>query len=69
MPLQINLVENELIGPMLREAELRGELILIRRLLEKRFGALPPSAEEAPDEAVGGFTPADSSGSGLPSLT
>jgi hypothetical protein len=54
MPIHIDLRENEVLGPPyirgLEEGEQRGqkqgELRILRRQIEKRFGALPPRVEE-----------------------
>jgi predicted transposase YdaD len=54
MPIYIDLLENEVIGPAykkgLEEGELKGklegELRIIRQLMEKRFGPIPAWAEE-----------------------
>ena len=58
MPVYIDLRENEVLGPPymrgLREGEEKGqkqgekqgEIKILRRLIEKRFGALPAWAEE-----------------------
>jgi len=58
MPIRVDLMKNEFLGPRIREVmteskqkdklegELKGELTVIRRLLELRFGALPEWADE-----------------------
>ncbi len=58
MPIQINLLENEVLGPLIRkkvregvqqgvrEGVRKGELALLSRLIEKRFGPLPASASK-----------------------
>src|ERR1035438_4028548 len=62
MPIDIDIREHEVLGPMFKEAEqkgrqegrqeglqkglLEGELTVLRRLIEKRFGALPGWAGE-----------------------
>lgn len=46
MPIDIDIRDHEVLGPMFREAEQRGELTILRRLIEKRFGALPNWAAE-----------------------
>jgi hypothetical protein len=54
MPIYIDIRENEVLGPMYEravqqgklEGEREGELKVLRRLIEKRFGALPAWAEE-----------------------
>jgi hypothetical protein len=42
VPVYIDLLENKVLGPAFR----RGELTILRRLIEKRFGAIPSWAEE-----------------------
>ena len=50
MPIQINILENEVLGPVfqkgLQEGRQEGELTILRRQIEKRFGALPGWASE-----------------------
>jgi hypothetical protein len=50
MPLYIDIMENKVLGPAykrgLEEGEVKGELTILRRLVEKRFGPLPAWAEE-----------------------
>jgi predicted transposase YdaD len=62
MPIDIDIREHEVLGPMFKEAEQKGrqegrregrqeglqegELTVLRRLIEKRFGALPGWAGE-----------------------
>ena len=50
MPIHINILENEVLGPVfqrgLEEGRQEGELTILRRLIEKRFGALPGWASE-----------------------
>ena len=54
MPIDIDIREHEVLGPMFKEAEQKGlqkglqvgELTILRRLIEKRFGALPGWAGE-----------------------
>jgi len=45
MPIDVDIREHEFLGPIIIEAEQKGrqegELIVLRRLIEKRFGALP----------------------------
>jgi hypothetical protein len=45
MPIDVDIREHEVLGPMFKEAEERGlqkgELTVLRRQIEKRFGALP----------------------------
>jgi hypothetical protein len=49
MPIDLDIREHEVLGPMFKEAEQKGlqkglqvgELTILRRLIEKRFGALP----------------------------
>ena len=54
MPIRINILENEVLGPMFQkgwdearqEGRQEGDLAVLRRLIEKRFGALPDWASE-----------------------
>ena len=54
MPIDIDIREHEVLGPMLKEAKQRGFqeglreglLTVLRRQIEKRFGALPVWAAE-----------------------
>ena len=50
MPIHINILENDLLGPIfekcLLEGRQEGELTMLRRLIEKRFGVLPVWANE-----------------------
>ena len=50
MPIRVNLMENEVLGPMIQkgldQARQEGELTILRRQIEKRFGALPGWAGE-----------------------
>jgi hypothetical protein len=50
MPMHINILENEVLGPMFlkvrQEGLQAGELVVLRRQIEKRFGALPNWAGE-----------------------
>ena len=46
MPLEINLYENEIIGPALRQGYQEGSLAIIRRQLKRRFGLLPEWVED-----------------------
>jgi Domain of unknown function (DUF4351) len=50
MPVYIDILENEILGPAfkrgLEEGELKGELQILRRLIEKRFGTVPKWADE-----------------------
>ena len=45
MPIRVNILENEVLRPLFKkgmlEARQEGELTILRRLIEKRFGALP----------------------------
>ena len=45
MPLFIDILDNKVLGREfkrgLKEGELKGELTVLRRLIEKRFGAMP----------------------------
>jgi hypothetical protein len=42
MPVYIDILENQILGPAFK----RGELTILRRLIEKRFGAIPDWAGE-----------------------
>jgi hypothetical protein len=50
MPIDIDIREHEVLGPMLEEARQKGlregVLIIVRRQIEKRFGAMPNWAAE-----------------------
>jgi hypothetical protein len=54
MPIHIDILENEVLGPVFRKGLQeglqkglqQGELSILRRLIEKRFGALPSWAGE-----------------------
>jgi hypothetical protein len=54
MPIMHDILDHEVIGPAikqgiergLQEGILRGEMLVLRRLIEKRFGALPTWADE-----------------------
>ena len=50
MPMFIDILENKVLGREykrgLQEGELKGELTVLRRQIEKRFGAMPSWAEE-----------------------
>ncbi len=46
MPIHIDLMENEVIASYYRRGRQEGELTVLRRQIEKRFGALPGWAEE-----------------------
>jgi hypothetical protein len=54
MPIDVDIREHEVIGPLLKEAEQegerrgerKGELAVLRRLLQKRFGPIPSWATE-----------------------
>jgi hypothetical protein len=45
MPIRVNILENEVLGPLFRkgmlEARQEGELTILRRQIERRFGPLP----------------------------
>jgi hypothetical protein len=51
MPVYIDILENKVLGPPfkkgLEEGELKGELKILRRLIEKRFGPIPAWADES----------------------
>jgi uncharacterized protein DUF4351 len=50
MPIHIDIMDNKVLGREfkrgLQEGELKGELTVLRRLIEKRFGIMPRWAEE-----------------------
>ena len=50
MPIDLDIREHEVLGPLIIQAEQKGfqegELTVLRRLIEKRFGALPSWARE-----------------------
>jgi hypothetical protein len=50
MPIFIDITKNKVLGREykrgLQEGEVKGELTILRRLVEKRFGPLPAWAEE-----------------------
>jgi hypothetical protein len=46
MPIHIDILENEVLGPVFQQGLQTGELTVLRRLIEKRFGALPSWAGE-----------------------
>jgi hypothetical protein len=45
MPITEDIMEHDLFGPRLRKAMAEGELTLLRRQIEKRFGPIPAWAE------------------------
>jgi len=46
MPIDLDIRDHEVIGPWIIDAERKGELKLLRRMMEKRFGAIPDWAAE-----------------------
>ena len=46
MPIDLDIRDHEVLGPIFREAERKGELTILRRQVVKRFGALPNWAAE-----------------------
>jgi hypothetical protein len=46
MPVYIDILENKVLGPPFKKGLLEGELKIIRRLIEKRFGPIPVWADE-----------------------
>jgi len=46
MPIMHDIMDHEIIGPAIRQGMQQEGLSILRRLIEKRFGPLPPSAEE-----------------------
>jgi hypothetical protein len=45
-PMYIDILENEVLGREFKKGLRQGELVMLRRMLEARFGALPKPAEE-----------------------
>ena len=41
MPIDLDIRDHEVLGPIIIEAERKGKLIVLRRLIEKRCRALP----------------------------
>jgi len=46
MPVYIDISENKVLGPAYKRGIKEGELTVLRRLVEKRFGPMPAWAEE-----------------------
>jgi hypothetical protein len=46
MPIFIDILENQVLGRQYKRGLREGELTVLRRLIEKRFGAIPGWAEE-----------------------
>ena len=46
MPIDLDIRDHETLGPLFIAAEQKGELTILRRLIAKRFGALPGWAAE-----------------------
>jgi hypothetical protein len=46
MPIDVDIREHEVLGPMFIAAHQEGELAILRRQIEKRFGAMPGWASE-----------------------
>jgi len=46
MPVYIDILDNEILGPAFKKGLEEGELKILRRLIEKRFGPVPAWAEE-----------------------
>lgn len=42
MPIQEDFRDHDYYGPLIRQARVEGQLILLMRQIEKRFGAVPP---------------------------
>jgi len=46
MPIQTSILEHDVLGPLFMKGRQEGEVAILRRQLEKRFGALPGWASE-----------------------
>jgi hypothetical protein len=46
MPIDLDIRDHEFLGPIIIEAEQKGALTVLRRLIQKRFGPLPGWAGE-----------------------
>jgi hypothetical protein len=46
MPVYIDLLKNKVLGPAFKRGMEEGEMRILRRQIEKRFGAIPNWAEE-----------------------
>lgn len=46
MPITADIMDHDLFGPYIRKGRLEGELAMLRRLIERRFGSMPDWAEE-----------------------
>jgi len=46
MPIDLDIRDHEFLGPIIREAQREGELTVLRRQIEKRFGSLPRRVDE-----------------------
>jgi hypothetical protein len=56
MPILDDIMDHDVLGPAIREGMQKGrqegELTILRRLLTKRFGDLPPGCQRAPPAVV-----------------
>jgi hypothetical protein len=46
MPITTSILEHDVLGPLFKKGVQEGELAILRRLIEKRFGPLPGWASE-----------------------
>ena len=46
MPVYIDILENKVLGREFKKGRQDGEQAILRQVIEKRFGALPPWAEQ-----------------------
>lgn len=46
MPILEDIMDHDLLGPLLRQGRQEGELVILRRLINKRFGPLPAWVDE-----------------------
>lgn len=46
MPITADIMDHDLFGPLIRKGQIEGELTILRRLIERRFGSIPDWAEE-----------------------
>jgi hypothetical protein len=46
MPIQTSILDHDVLGPLFMKGRQEGEVAILRRLIEKRFGALPGWASE-----------------------
>lgn len=43
MPITEDIMDHEVIGPAIRKGRIEGQLEMLRSLIEKRFGKIPPA--------------------------